>query len=523
MATLKSKIEISSSDFFSQSLNLSSSATANATGDDRAFSVERIAEGVRASCVLTQVETVLVNMHGKTLTLSDPYGNVHTVTFSTAYANSINGTNGAGSITVTSSNLSLWNNKTIIIVDNYTTPRTLTITFDQNTATIVRGTCTATAIAYTVGVSGLTSLEGIRNKLYDALIAINRIGDFSVTPTKSSNTTILDLTQVFVGNIATPTITGTAEGVTTTHVDFTAGGDGYTSSFAGISNNEATTTAHLKSLRNSLLLAYSEGLLSIIPGAVPTAATLTLSVVGPYTATAANKPTGTCITAGEMTTTNFTGGDIPLIFPCGEFNSKHQKVYIYMVNRSSTGTVNLYMKDTTAKSEATITASGTDTSAIAAGKTLTLISGEGNTYTLTSVVPSDATAGSKVSDLAYIYGDGDTMEETMIGIQETIEIIDNIAGRETKPFTASLDSNLVLRIKQNNIDAGTSNNTSIGGTFLAEGMITGADFVGGIDSYHLISRLGPKEFCFFALAGSPKLYADAEDSIVEVEYLTLEA
>ena len=61
MATLKSKIQISSSDFFSQSLNLSTSTTTSTSGDDRAFSVERVELGVRPTSTLTQSETALAN------------------------------------------------------------------------------------------------------------------------------------------------------------------------------------------------------------------------------------------------------------------------------------------------------------------------------------------------------------------------------------------------------------------------------------------------------------------------------
>ena len=114
------------------------------------------------------------------------------------------------------------------------------------------------------------------------------------------------------------------------------------------------------------------------------------------------------------------------------------------------------------------------------------------------------------------------MELTMNGIIETLGLIVNYAAREKTPFTASLDSTTILRISQNTIDAGTTGNTSITGTFIDEGIISTGGISGGVDSYHLFSRLGPKEFMYIPLAGSPKLYADAENTIAEVEYLTLE-
>lgn len=525
MATLKSKIQISSSDFFSQSLNLSTSTTTSTSGDDRAFSVERVELGVRPTATLTQSETVLSNMNGKTLTLTDAYQNTHTVTFSTAYGNTLGGVASSGSITVLSTVLATWNGKTLTMSDNLAAPRALTITFNNTTTTIVRGTCTSTVIAYAVGLSGLTTTEAIRNKIIEAISIISNVNDFSMTATKNiSNSAVVDLTQSIVGSVATPAIAGTAESNNLiSAVDFTKGGAGYTSSFVGISNNAATTTAHLTSLRNTLLLAKEEGKLMIDPGEVPTASTLTLSMVGPYVPSKLSLPTGTAITASEMSATTFTGGDVPLVFPCGEFNSLHQKVYLYIVNRSSAGTVNFYMKDTTTHSEGTITASQADTSGINVGKTIILTSAKGIAYTLTSVAPDAATANTRVSDTSYIYGDGDTMEATMINIIETLSLIKNNASREKTPFTASLDSATVLRIEQNTIDGGTSGNTAITGTFIDEGIISTTSLSGGVDSYHLFSRLGPKEFMYLPMAGSPRLYADAEGSVSEIEYLTLEA
>lgn len=525
MATLKSKIQISSSDFFSQSLNLSASSTASTSGDDRAFSVERVELGVRPSSVITQSETALANMHNKTLTLTDAYNNTHTVTFSTVYANTSMGVSSEGSITILSTVLETWNGKTLILSDNETNARQLTITFSSSTTATVRGTCTATAIVYSVGLSGLTTITAIRTRIATALTDILNANDFSVTAVASAtNAAILNLTQRNTGNVTTPTISGTAESSSLlSAVDFAGGGKGYTSSFAGISNNTASTTAHLTSLRNSLLLAKEEGKLMIDPGVVPTASTLTLSMVGPYESSINSLPTGTAVTASEMAVTTFTGGDVPLVFPCGEFNSLHQKVYLYAVNKSSTGTVNLYIKDTTAHSEGTIVASQADTSGISAGKTILLTSAKGIVYTLTSVAGGAATANTRVSDTSYIYGDGDTMELTMNGIIETLGLIVNYAAREKTPFTASLDSTTVLRISQNTIDAGTTGNTSITGTFIDEGIISTGGISGGVDSYHLFSRLGPKEFMYIPLAGSPKLYADAENTIAEVEYLTLES
>jgi hypothetical protein len=525
MATLKSKIQISSSDFFSQSLNLSTSTTTSTSGDDRAFSVERVDLGVRPTSTLTQAETVLSNMNSKTLTLTDAYQNTHTVTFSTAYANTLGGVASSGSITVLSTVLATWNGKTLTMSDNLATPRALTITFNNTTTTIVRGTCTSTVIAYAVGLSGLTTTEAIRDKIITAISNISNANDFSMTATKNiSNTAVIDLTQSIVGNVTTPAIAGTAESNSLiSAVDFTKGGAGYTSSFVGISNNAATTTAHLTSLRNTLLLAKEEGKLMIDPGAVPTASTLTLSMIGPYVSSKLSLPTGTAITASEMSATTFTGGDVPLVFPCGEFNSAHQKVYLYIVNKSGSGTVNFYVKDTTSRSEGTITASQADTSGISTGKTLILTSSKGIAYTLTSVAPDAATANTRVSDTAYYYGDGDTMELTMNNIITTLGLIKNNASRETTPFTASLDSTTVLRIEQNAVDGGTSGNTAITGTLISEGIISTTGITGGIDSYHLFARLGPKEFLYVPMAGSPKLYADSEDSTSEVEYLTLEA
>ena len=136
---------------------------------------------------------------------------------------------------------------------------------------------------------------------------------------------------------------------------------------------------------------------------------------------------------------------------------------------------------------------------------------------------SDSTlSAERVSDLAYKYREADTMEETLANIIETIDLIDNKAGREKKPFVASSDSNLKLKIQAADRVQGTLNNTAIGGTFKDESIITKSDIQGGVDKYHLIARLEPGEFMFIPLAGNPRLYADAEDAVTEIEYLTLE-
>ena len=525
MATLNSKITISSSDMFSQKLNLSTSTSSHTCGDDRAMSVERVGQGLRETCTLTVVETSLSNLNNKTLIFTDPYDNVHHFTFKSDYHISEAGNGSAGSITITSSTLGTWYNKTLIIIDNQAAARTVTITFKQDTTALVRNASTSTAIAYEAGLSGLTSIEAIRNKLQAYLYKIYQNGDISVIAgNDSTNTALLLLKQTIVGAGGNTTITGTVEGSVTTHVDFVDGGLGHTSSYIGIAGNSANATSHAKSLWKSMMMARKEKKLMIDPGDEPTTAVLTLKPVGPYKDTELLKPTGTAVTAGEVTVTTFLGGDVPTVFPCGEFDSKpHRKVYVYMVNKNNKlGTVNIYVKDSTVRSKGTITASGTDTSAIAAGKTIIIPSAKGLTYTLTSVASDSTLAAERVSDLAYNYREADTFEETAANIIETLELINNIDGREKKPFVGSLDSNLILSIKATTEDGGSSNNVAISGTLEGEGMITAADLTGGIDKYHQIARLEPGEFMFIPLAGNPKLYADAEDAVVEVEYLTLE-
>ena len=526
MATLKTKIEVSSSDFFSQKLNLSTSLNATTSGDDRAFSVDRVPLGVRSSMTLTQAETALANMHNKTIVFTDDHRNSHEITFSSSYANSPLGATDSGSLTILSTVLATWDNKTLILNDNSVVTRTLTMTFDKDVTTTVRGTCTASATAYTVGLSGLTTTTAIRDRITTAFATIYAAGDFSVVATDSTlSSVIINLKQTRTGATASPTIRGTAESSTLlSAIDMTGGGLGYSSSIAGISNNAATTTAHLLSLRNSILLAKEEGKLLIDIPVIPTASSMILYQTGPYVNDSrANLPTGTAITASEITVAAFAGGAVPLQFECGEFNSPHQKVYMYLVNKSGSGTVNLYIKDTSNRSEGTITSSQADTSGIAVDKTLTLISSKGITYTFTSIAPDAATANTRTSDTAYVYGDGDTMQDTIINLQKTFKLVDNKANREVEPFTISLDSTLIMRVKTKDIDGGTLSNQSIAGTLIAEGIISTTGIVGGVDTYHLFARLAPKEFVFMPLVGTPKLYADAEDALSEVEYLTLEA
>jgi hypothetical protein len=529
MATLKSKINIDSSDFFSTKLNVSTSNSTLTTGDDRAFSVEKVALGVHAYSTITQAETVLSNMNGKTMIFTDNQQNKHTITFSTSYSNSTGGTKAIGTLNVNGGTVAAYNGLTLILIDNYPGgARTVTITFNHTTTTLVRQAgATSTAIAYALGLSGLATPTAIRDKIVTDLTAIRTAGDLSITAVASAtNVELINLTQDTVGSGGNTSITGTSGGGQITLTSFTTGGLPYTSAYAGISNNAASTTAHLLSLRNSLSKAISEGLLNMSVGAVPTASTFVVNMAGPYVTDNTLTISGTAITASEATATAFSGAGVPEVLPCGEFNSTYNKVYLYACNKSTSGTVNLYHKDAVARSEGSVTMSKADTTEINDGGSgiLTLRSSEGYDYNITIVAGGDIEVGDRVSDLEYRVEMNAASDVFIQNLIETIDLIDNKAGREEKPFEATVSSNdLSINIRQKNADGGTTGNTTIaqnwtGGTLT----VSDSDFTGGVDRYHLIARLEPGEHIYMPCSGFPKLYLDSEDAICDLEYLTLE-
>ena len=115
----------------------------------------------------------------------------------------------------------------------------------------------------------------------------------------------------------------------------------------------------------------------------------------------------------------------------------------------------------------------------------------------------------------------DVMFQNLI---ETIALVDNKSGRETRPFEATVAENdLSLNIRQTDTDAGTTGNTTISQNWSGGAItVTDTDFTGGIDRYHLIARLDVGEHIYAPLSGFTKLYVDSNTSIVDFEYLTIE-
>jgi len=531
MATLKSKISIDSSDFFSTKLNVSTSNSTITTGDDRAFSVERVPLGVNSYSTITQTATALSGMNNKTMIFVDNQQNTHTITFSTSYSKKAGGNKAITDLTIASAVDAAWNGKTLILIDNNATAaRTVTITFNHTTTTLVRQAgATSTAIAYAAGVTTGGTTAAMRTAVLAHLVAIKTAGDLDITATANvSNSLVIDLVQDYEGSTGNTLPTGTLDDSTAgvaALTAFTTGGLGYTSSYAGISDNAATTTAHLTSLRNSLIKAINEGKLNMSVGIVPTASTFILNMTGPYTADTSISIAGTAITTGSTTAaTAFSGAGVPEVLPCGEFNSTYNKVYIYACNKSTSGTVNLYHKESVAVAAGTLTLGKADTADLNVGGILTIVSPKGYAYTFTIVAAGHVTANTRISDLAYAIEDTTASDVLMTSIIETINLVDNKAGREQKPFSATVDSTgLILTIKQTDTDAGTTGNTAIsddyeGGSLTA----VSASFTGGLDRYHLICRLEPGEHVYAPFSGFPKLYTDSNTAICDLEYLTLE-
>jgi len=531
MATLTTKTTIASRDFFSSKLDVETSNTVSTLGDDRMYGTDKISLGVRATATITQVDTAAANINGDDVILVDADNNRHVITYSSTHSNLESGRGSIGSITVTSANLSTWNGKTIIIVDNTTTgARTLTLTFSSSVAVTSKTSTSLTAIANTVGLSGKTSITQIRGLITQAINQAAAAGDISLVARNSvTNENLLEVEQTVIGVGGNTTITGTAESSTTTHVDFVSGGIGYTSSYAGLAGNAETAAAHAKSLYNSIKLAYTEGLINLNPGASITGAVITLTTTGPYKEDASIAIQGSAIRGGEATTTVFSGAGVPQALRADRINSKYEKAYFYASNTSSVGTINLYTKETTAVVEGDIRCSTNDLTGTPnidgdVGKTILLTSAEGNVYTLTSVAPGAATANTRTGDTTADYVIATTMEETLENISDTLELLNNKAGRETRPFVLEITSDEQIgKIRQTKVDAGTAGNTSITGTFIDVTQVTGNAFTGGADTYHLLARLGPKEHLYMPISGSPVIYADAETSQSEIEYLILES
>jgi len=533
MATLKSTIKIDSSDFFSTKLNIATSNTTLTSGDDRAFSVEKVAVGVNAFSTITQTVTAISGMRNKTILFTDNQQNKHTITFSDSYSKYSGGNKASTSLTVSSA-ATAWNGKTLVLIDNNgVAARTVTITFNNTTTTLVRQAgATSTAISYAAGVTTGGTQEAIRDKIVAHLVAIKAAGDLDIDAVVSgTNVNVITLTQSYVGSGGNTAVTGTVDdstAVTAALTAFTTGGLGYTSSYAGISDNAATTTAHLTSLKNSLSKAISEGKLNMSVGATPTASTFIVSMSGPYVADNNITLSGTAITTSSTTTaTSFAGAGTPEVLPCGEFNSKFNKVYFYGVNKSSAGVVNVYHREAIARSAGSLIVSKVDTTDLNDGGSgvMTLISPKGLSYTFTIVAAGAVTANTRVSDLAYHVGMSAASDVFMNNLIETISLVDNKSGREKRPFEATVAvDDLSLSIRSTDLDTGVEGNTVIsqnytGGTLT----VTDADFTGGVDRYHLIARLGPGEHIYMPFAGFPKLYLDAETSVCEVEFLTIEA
>jgi len=531
MATLTTKTTLSSSGFFTKKLNVDTSNTITTSGDDRMYGTDRALLGIRAYATITQVDATAANISGDDIILVDSFNNRHVITYSSAYSNLESGRGSLGSITVTSANLTTWDDKTIIIVDNTTLgARTLTLTMKNDITTIVKTSTSLTAIAYNVGLSGLATTTAIRDKISSAIGVIAAAGDISLLAQNSStNTNLFEINQLVVGSTGNTTITGTAESSTTTHVDFVTGGIGYTSSFAGLAGNAETVAAHAASLYQSIRLAYREGLININPGSGPVGAVITLTMTGPYKADSSLAIQGSAVRGGEATTTVFSGAGVPQSLKAERIDSKYEKAYFYASNLSSVGTINIYTKETTAIVEGQISCStdnltGTPNIDGDAGLTILLTSANNIVYTLSSVAPGADTANTRTGDKTADYVIATTMEQTLENIARTLDLLDNKADREKRPFVMTITSDeKVGKVKQTKTDSGTAGNTAITGTFIDVTQVTGTAITGGLDTYHLISRLGPKEHMYLPIAGSPIIYVDTEDAQCELEYLILES
>lgn len=532
MAILTTKTTLSSSDFFSKKLDIDTNNSVATSGDDRVYGTDRVALGVRATATITQADSAAANINNDSIILVDADNNSHTITYSNTYSYLSAGKGSEGALTLTSYDLPTWDGKTIIMADNEATVRTLTLTIDKDVSATTKTSTSSTAIAYTVGISGLTTTKQIRSRITSAIETVRKANLISIRATDSvTNDAMIELDQLVPGTGGNVTITGTSEGSTTTNTDFTKGGIGYTSSFAGTAGNAETTAAHASSLYNSINLAYSEGKINMSPSL--SGSVITLTMTGPYTPDNSIAIQGSAVRGGEVTTTVFSGSAVPQALSATRINSKYEKAYLYAVNLSSKGTVNIYTKESTAKVEGRVSSShaqldGGGGSSINidndAGKTILLTSAEGNVYTLTSVASGADTANTRTGDTTADYVIATTMEETLENLSVTLKALDNKAARETEPFVLEIDEDEKIgKIKHTKIDAGTPGNTSITGTFIDVSGITGTAFTGGTDAYHLLARLGPGEHLYMPTAGSPLFYADAETTPSELEYLILES
>jgi hypothetical protein len=535
MAILTTKTTLSSSDFFSKRLNINTQNSVSTTGDDRIYGTDKVGLGVRASATYTQLEAAAANINGDQVLLIDAFNNRHEITFSTSYSNLRAGKGSEGSITITAAvEGTNWNSKTLILIDaNLTAARTLTMTFTNANTLVVKTSTSSTAIAYTVGLSGLTTITAVRDKIFQAVNTINQAGNIDITAAQSiSNVAVINFTQSVVGVAGNTTIAGTfkdSTAVGNVTASFTKGGIAYTSSFAGLAGNADTVNAHVVSLYNSIALAYAEGKIRISPGSTPTAAVMTLTMAGHYVDDSSIAIQGSAIRQGEASSTVFSGAGIPQPLQAARIDSLDHKAYFYATNMSTTGTVNLYTKETSAIIKGEIKSSADDLTSTPnidgdVGKTIILTSANNTVYTLTSVGVGADTAQTRTGDATADFVIATTMEETLENISRTLELLDNKAARETRPFVLEIDADeKVGKIKQTKPDGGVLGNTTITGTFIDVTQITGTSFSGGSDTYHLISKLGPGEHLYMPSAGTPVFYADCETAQCEVEYLILES
>ena len=528
MAILTTKTTLSSGDFFSKRLNIDTQNSVSTTGDDRVYGTDKVALGVRATATITQAEATASNLNGDEIILIDSHNNRHVITYSTTYSNLQSGKGSEGALTITNATPGTWDGKTLILVDNAATVRTLTLTFEDSVTTIVKTSTSSTAIAYTVGVSGYTTNKQFRDQITKAIEQVRKDGLISIKASNSpTNDSILNLDQTVAGTGGNTTITGTSEGATTTNTDFTKGGIGYTSSYAGLAGNADTVNAHALSLYNTILLAFTEGKIKMSPSI--DGAVITLTMTGPYKADTSIAIQGSAIRGSEATTTVFSGAGVPQALSATRVDSVYSKSYFYAVNLSKTGTVNLYTREATVPVEGRISCSSNDLTSTPnidgdVGKTIILISANNITYTLTSVAPGADTANTRTGDTTADYVIATTMEETLENISDTLETLDNKADREKRPFVMEIDfDEKIGKIRQTKDDSGTGGNTSITGTFIDVAQVTGTAFSGGADTYHLIARLGPGEHLYMPAAGAPLFYADSETAQCELEYLILEA
>jgi len=535
MAILTTKTILTSSDFFSKRLNINTQNSVSTTGDDRTYGTDKVNLGVRASATYTQLDAAAANINGDKVLLIDSFNNRHEIEFSTTYSNRSGGFGSTGTVTITAAvSGTNWTNKTLILIDNHTTAaRTLTITFNASNTLVAKTSTSATAIAYSVGLSGLTTITAVRNKIADAVNTINESGDISISAGKSnSNVAIINFTQTIIGVGGNTTIAGTfkdSTAVGSVTASFTKGGIGYTSSFAGIAGNVDSVNAHVISLYNSIALAHAEGKIRISPGATPAAAVMTLTMTGPYTDDASIAIQGSAIRTGEASTTVFSGAGVPQPLQAARVDSLDNKAYFYATNMSSVGTVNFYTRETSEIVKGEIKSSADNLTSSPnidgdAGKTIILTSANGEVYTLTSVVPGAATAQARTGDKTADFVIATTMEETLENISRTLEKLDNKAKREKRPFVLEIDADEKIgKIKQTKKDGGTAGNTAITGTFIEVSQITGTTFSGGVDTYHLIAKLGPGEHLYMPSAGTPVFYVDCDTTQCDVEYLILES